>query len=130
MHCPCCGLHTVPQQAASWTGLETLDLSRNLLRLTTKLTRRDDSTLFTEQHTLKLLGLRRDASEAWTHKDVNAIAKLQRKCHYHGCRPLIHEDLYEDRVLGGSCQGVSAGCEDQLHHRVCEVTSLDNDWTP
>lgn len=64
----------MPQQAASWTGLETLDLSRNLLRLTTKLTRRDDSTLFTEQHTLKLLGLRRDASEAWTHKDVNAIA--------------------------------------------------------
>lgn len=73
----------MPSALASWTGLKTLDLSWNPLQLVSDDGAGGDaSALFTEEHRLTLLGLRQSkgADDAWPHKDVHAVARIQRNC--------------------------------------------------
>lgn len=72
-----CRLSAVPRQLRVCTLLQWLDLSWNSpLRLVKPSSGRDDSDIFTEDHQIKELGLRRRKTDPWPLTDVDSMLKI------------------------------------------------------
>ena len=65
----------MPYQIVVCTQLTRLEMSYNYMDLD-----HTDAEMFTGQHQLKIIGLRRLEGDAWHGHDVEAVAGIQRNC--------------------------------------------------